>query len=61
MQQHDHLHRYLFENFDVRGELVTLSENMQHKHNKKTNPHPEKTQQAQQQVATSQLTATHKI
>ncbi|SPW45383.1 heat shock protein [Escherichia coli] len=27
MPQHDQLHRYLFENFAVRGELVTVSEN----------------------------------
>ncbi|MFA7918360.1 hypothetical protein ACEOCS_28600, partial [Escherichia coli] len=25
MPQHDQLHRYLFENFAVRGELVTVS------------------------------------
>ena len=26
MAQHDQLHRYLFENYAVRGELVTVSE-----------------------------------
>ena len=26
MAQHDQLHRYLFEQFAVRGELVTVSE-----------------------------------
>lgn len=26
MTQHDQLHRYLFENYAVRGELVTVSE-----------------------------------
>lgn len=29
MPQHDQLHRYLFENFAVRGELVTVSETLQ--------------------------------
>lgn len=30
MAQHDQLHRYLFENHAVRGELVTVSETWQH-------------------------------
>ncbi len=29
MPQHDQLHRYLFENFAVRGELVTVPETLQ--------------------------------
>jgi len=29
MAQHDQLHRYLFEQFAVRGELVTVSETWQ--------------------------------
>ena len=29
MTQHDQLHRYLFENYAVRGELVTVSESWQ--------------------------------
>ena len=29
MTQHDQLHRYLFENYAVRGELVTVSETLE--------------------------------
>ncbi|WP_213977381.1 Hsp33 family molecular chaperone HslO, partial [Serratia marcescens] len=29
MSNHDQLHRYLFENYAVRGELVTVSETYQ--------------------------------
>lgn len=29
MTQHDQLHRYLFENYAVRGELVTVSDTLE--------------------------------
>lgn len=43
MPQHDQLHRYLFENFAVRGELVTVSETLQQILENHTYPQPVKT------------------
>ncbi len=42
MPQHDQLHRYLFENFAVRGELVTVSETLQQILENHTYPQPVK-------------------
>lgn len=58
MPQHDQLHRYLFENFAVRGELVTVSETLQQILDNHTYPQPVKTVLAELLVATSLLTAT---
>lgn len=43
MPQHDQLHRYLFENFAVRGELVTVSETLQQILENHDYPQPVKT------------------
>ncbi|TGD50024.1 redox-regulated molecular chaperone Hsp33, partial [Salmonella enterica subsp. enterica serovar Poona] len=61
MPQHDQLHRYLFENFAVRGELVTVSETLQQILDNHTYPQPVKTVLAELLVATSLLTATLKF
>lgn len=61
MPQHDQLHRYLFENFAVRGELVTVSETLQQILENHTYPQPVKTVLAELLVATSLLTATLKF
>lgn len=61
MPQHDQLHRYLFENFAVRGELVTVSETLQQILENHTYPQPVKTVLSELLVATSLLTATLKF
>ncbi|WP_407206478.1 Hsp33 family molecular chaperone HslO [Citrobacter sedlakii] len=61
MPQHDQLHRYLFENFAVRGELVTVSETLQQILENHSYPQPVKTVLAELLVATSLLTATLKF
>ena len=61
MPQHDQLHRYLFENFAVRGELVTVSQTLQQILENHTYPQPVKTVLAELLVATSLLTATLKF
>ena len=60
MTQHDQLHRYLFENYAVRGELVTVSETLEQILANHTYPQPVKTVLAELLVATSLLTATLK-
>ncbi|MFP1592320.1 Hsp33 family molecular chaperone HslO [Escherichia coli] len=61
MPQHDQLHRYLFENFAVRGELVTRSETLQQILENHDYPQPVKNVLAELLVATSLLTATLKF
>lgn len=61
MTQHDQLHRYLFENYAVRGELVTVSETPEQILANHTYPQPVKTVLAELLVATSLLTATLKF
>lgn len=61
MDQHDQLHRYLFENYAVRGELVTVSETWQHMLENHDYPQPVKTLLGELLVATSLLTATLKF
>ncbi len=61
MPQHDQLHRYLFENFAVRGELVTVSETLQQILDNHNYPQSVKTVLAELLVATSLLTATLKF
>ena len=61
MTQHDQLHRYLFENFAVRGELVTVSETWKHIMENHDYPAPVKTILGELLVATSLLTATLKF
>lgn len=61
MTQHDQLHRYLFENYAVRGELVTVSETLEQILVNHTYPQPVKTVLAELLVATSLLTATLKL
>ena len=61
MTQHDQLHRYLFENYAVRGELVTVSETLEQILANHTYPQPVKTVLAELLVATSLLTATLKF
>ncbi len=61
MPQHDQLHRYLFENFAVRGELVTVSETLQQILENHDYPQPVKNVLAELLVATSLLTATLKF
>lgn len=61
MPQHDQLHRYLFENFAVRGELVTVSETLQQILDNHNYPQPVKNVLAELLVATSLLTATLKF
>ncbi|GAA6706164.1 Hsp33 family molecular chaperone HslO [Escherichia coli] len=61
MPQHDQLHRYLFENFAVRGELVTVSETLQQILENHDYPQPVKNVLTELLVATSLLTATLKF
>lgn len=61
MAQHDQLHRYLFENYAVRGELVTVSETWKHMLENHNYPLPVKTILGELLVATSLLTATLKF
>lgn len=61
MIQHDQLHRYLFENVAVRGELVTVSETLEQVLANHTYPQPVKNVLAELLVATSLLTATLKF
>ena len=61
MAQHDQLHRYLFENYAVRGELVTVSESLRQIFENHSYPQPVKNILAELLVATSLLTATLKF
>ena len=61
MAQHDQLHRYLFENYAVRGELVTVSGSLQHILENHDYPQPVKMILGELLVATSLLTATLKF
>lgn len=61
MAQHDQLHRYLFENYAVRGELVTVSETWKQMLENHNYPLPVKTILGELLVATSLLTATLKF
>lgn len=61
MAQHDQLHRYLFEQFAVRGELVTVSETWKQIQENHNYPLPVKTLLGELLVATSLLTATLKF
>lgn len=61
MTQHDQLHRYLFENHAVRGELVTVSETCQRIMENHDYPQPVKNILGELLVATSLLTATLKF
>lgn len=61
MAQHDQLHRYLFENHAVRGELVTISETWQRMLDNHDYPQPVKQILGELLVATSLLTATLKF
>lgn len=61
MIQHDQLHRYLFENVAVRGELVTVSETLEQVLANHNYPQPVKNVLAELLVATSLLTATLKF
>ncbi|ATA20135.1 molecular chaperone Hsp33 [Gibbsiella quercinecans] len=61
MSNHDQLHRYLFENYAVRGELVTISETYQHILAGHDYPAPVQKLLGEMLVATSLLTATLKF
>lgn len=61
MSNHDQLHRYLFENYAVRGELVTVSETYQQILNNHDYPAPVQKLLGELLVATSLLTATLKF
>ncbi|WP_192456532.1 Hsp33 family molecular chaperone HslO [Musicola keenii] len=61
MANHDQLHRYLFENYAVRGELATVSETFQHMLANHDYPVAVKTLLGELLVATSLLTATLKF
>ncbi|HFN3583398.1 TPA: Hsp33 family molecular chaperone HslO [Enterobacter hormaechei] len=61
MAQHDQLHRYLFEQFAVRGELVTVSETWKQILENHNYPLQVKTLLGELLVATSLLTATLKF
>ena len=61
MAQHDQLHRYLFENYAVRGELVTVSETWKQMLENHNYPVAVKTILGELLVATSLLTATLKF
>lgn len=61
MSNHDQLHRYLFENYAVRGELVIVSETYQHIPTNHDYPAPVQTLLGELLVATSMLTATLKF
>ncbi|MFP9228056.1 Hsp33 family molecular chaperone HslO [Pectobacterium cacticida] len=58
---HDQLHRYLFENYAVRGELVTVSETYQHILTHHDYPAEIQSLLGEMLVATSLLTATLKF
>ncbi|XTZ38726.1 Hsp33 family molecular chaperone HslO [Salmonella enterica] len=61
MAQQDQLHRYLFENYAVRGELVTVSETWKQILENHNYPQPVKNILGELLVATSLLTATLKF
>ncbi|MFC0227777.1 Hsp33 family molecular chaperone HslO [Serratia aquatilis] len=61
MSNHDQLHRYLFENYAVRGELVTVSETFQQILTNHDYPVAVQTLLGELLVATSLLTATLKF
>ncbi|PWC11822.1 Hsp33 family molecular chaperone HslO [Brenneria roseae subsp. americana] len=61
MTTHDQLHRYLFENYAVRGELVTVSDTYQHMLANHDYPAEVQTLLGEMLVATSLLTATLKF
>ncbi|MGR6996390.1 Hsp33 family molecular chaperone HslO [Klebsiella aerogenes] len=61
MTQHDQLHRYLFENYAVRGELVTVSDTLEQILANHSYPQSVKTVLSELLVATSLLTATLKF
>ncbi|HCM6912527.1 Hsp33 family molecular chaperone HslO [Klebsiella aerogenes] len=61
MTQHDQLHRYLFESYAVRGELVTVSDTLEQILANHSYPQPVKTVLSELLVATSLLTATLKF
>ncbi|OMQ21087.1 Hsp33 family molecular chaperone HslO [Serratia oryzae] len=61
MSNHDQLHRYLFENYAVRGELVTVSETYQQILTNHDYPAPVQKLLGELLVATSLLTATLKF
>ncbi|WP_442801720.1 Hsp33 family molecular chaperone HslO [Serratia rubidaea] len=61
MSNHDQLHRYLFENYAVRGELVTLSDTYRHILDNHDYPAPVQTLLGEMLIATSLLTATLKF
>ncbi|MBP2845118.1 Hsp33 family molecular chaperone HslO [Dickeya oryzae] len=61
MANHDQLHRYLFENHAVRGELVTVSDTFQHMLANHDYPVAVKNLLGEMLVATSLLTATLKF
>ncbi|WJV62909.1 Hsp33 family molecular chaperone HslO [Pectobacteriaceae bacterium CE70] len=61
MAHHDQLHRYLFENHAVRGELVTVSDTFQHMLANYDYPTPVQRLLGEMLVATSLLTATLKF
>jgi molecular chaperone Hsp33 len=61
MTQHDQLHRYLFEKYAVRGELVTVSETLDQILANHNYPLPVKKVLSELLVATSLLTATLKF
>ncbi|NAT79633.1 Hsp33 family molecular chaperone HslO [Dickeya dadantii] len=61
MANHDQLHRYLFENHAVRGELVTVSDTFQQMLTNHDYPVPVKNLLGEMLVATSLLTATLKF
>lgn len=58
---HDQLHRYLFENYAVRGELVTVNETYQRILTNHDYPAAVQTLLGEMLVATSLLTATLKF
>ncbi|MDF7679769.1 Hsp33 family molecular chaperone HslO [Enterobacteriaceae bacterium ESL0689] len=61
MIKHDQLYRYLFENYAVRGELVTVSDTLEHILAHHHYPQPVQNVLAELLVATSLLTATLKF
>ncbi|MBS0973871.1 Hsp33 family molecular chaperone HslO [Serratia rubidaea] len=61
MSNHDQLHRYLFENYAVRGELVTLSDTYRHILDNHDYPAPVQALLGEMLIATSLLTATLKF
>jgi molecular chaperone Hsp33 len=61
MSQHDQLHRYLFQNYAVRGELATVSETWRQILENHDYPRPVKNILGELLVATSLLTATLKF